>query len=447
MKKLINKWKTWFFQIENEIMLPFISVCALVIVAFSAISFYNGYTMEMESQRERAETAFQRVNVDILYSLDNGNVEELEEKYRLYGEPALRITAKDGRVITGPQDLSNSQRVIHREEGGNEYGWTLEYIIDNDKFGEKLIEKQNYVIVGAVSSLLIIVQVSVFLAWSLTKPIRSMSATCREIDNNKKNFRRYRFEAVTRRDEIGQLARTFEGLLKNLDNYTKMEYTSRMSATLAHEIKNPLAGIRSGVQVLQGRVEKENEKLLCNSMIHEIDRVTGLINNLFTLSVKKANNKQEFRLEPFLEEISILYAKGLGQQNIQFLTEVEDGLSLYGDENEIRQIFHNLMTNSLKAMDSEKDGVITLKAVSKGEKVQMTFSDNGHGMTKEELEQAREPFYTKSINGVGLGLSIVSRLVEANLGTMEMDSVYGEGTQVELEFYRERSSYEESNDR
>ena len=66
----------------------------------------------------------------------------------------------------------------------------------------------------------------------------------------------YRFDAVRRRDEIGQLATTFELLLKNMDNYTKMEYTSRMSATLAHEIKNPIAGIRSGIQVLKGRVER-----------------------------------------------------------------------------------------------------------------------------------------------------------------------------------------------
>ena len=83
-------------------------------------------------------------------------------------------------------------------------------------------------------------------------------------------------------------------LLKNLDNYTKMEYTSRMSSALAHEIKNPLAGIRSGIQVLGGRAVKENEKLLCDSMLHEIDRVTGLINDLFTLSVKKDNNRHVF---------------------------------------------------------------------------------------------------------------------------------------------------------
>lgn len=274
-----------------------------------------------------------------------------------------------------------------------------------------------------------------------------MSATCEEIDNNRKNYRQYRFEAVERRDEIGQLARTLETLLRNLDNYTKMEYTSRMSATLAHEIKNPLTGIRSGVQVLKERVTKDNEKLLCDSMLHEIDRVTELINNLFTLSVKKDNHKEQFPLAPFFREIATFYEKGLIQQNIQFSVQCPEGLSIFADGNELRQIIHNLMTNSMKAMVEGRDGKIVLQAVAKGEKVILTLTDNGHGMTAEELEQAREPFYTKSINGVGLGLAIVSRLTEKNLGTMEMDSIPGEGTTVTFTFFRERRDYEEGIDR
>ena len=70
-----------------------------------------------------------------------------------------------------------------------------------------------------------------------------------------------------------------------------------MSATLAHEIKNPIAGIRSGIQVLKGRVERPGDQMLCDSMIKEIDRVTSLITNLFTLSVKKDSRKEKVFLE------------------------------------------------------------------------------------------------------------------------------------------------------
>ena len=318
MKRWTVQFKEWFFKIENEIMLPFIAVGILVIGAFAVISAYNGYTMQMEEQKSRAQITFQNVNMDLLYMKERLTKAELEEKYSRYGDPSLRITAADGRVIAGEKVLSDNQQVIHVENGGNFLDWKLEYILDKEQFFNELLEEQMYVIVGAVACLLIIVQVSVFLAWSLTRPIRSMSAACREIDENRKDYRKYRFTEVERRDEIGQLARTLETLLKNLDNYTKMEYTSRMSAALAHEIKNPLTGIRSGVQVLKGRVEKENEKLLCDSMLHEIDRVTGLINDLFTLSAKKENHKQMVSLKALFEEMDSFYERGLEQQGISF---------------------------------------------------------------------------------------------------------------------------------
>lgn len=447
MRTIWERFQNWLFRIENEVMLPFISVGVFVIAAFGLISCYNGYTMQMEYERELARTVCQNVNIDILYAKNRMTQEEIEEKYRKFGANGLRILDTDGRVIAGPAECMENQKIIYAIEGGNSYEWKLEYLLDMDEFHEEFLEKQTYVIVGAVSCLLIVVQVSVFLAWSLTKPIRSMSATCEAIDNNKKDYRRYRFDAVVRQDEIGQLARTLETLLRNLDNYTKMEYTSRMSATLAHEIKNPLTGIRSGVQVLKGRVLKENEKLLCDSMLHEIDRVTELINNLFTLSVRKENHMEQFLLRPFLKEMEAFYEKGLDQQNVRFSVECEENLTIFADANELRQIIHNVMTNSMKAVGKKENGKILMLARAENKSVILTVADNGCGMSTEELEQAREPFFTKSINGVGLGLAIVNRLTEKNLGTMEMDSVQMEGTAVTFRFLSEREEYEESIDR
>lgn len=436
MKRWTVQFKEWFFKIENEIMLPFIAVGILVIGAFAVISAYNGYTMQMEEQKSRAQITFQNVNMDLLYMKERLTEAELEEKYSRYGDPSLRITAADGRVIAGEKVLLENQQVIYVENGGNFLDWKLEYILDKEQFFNELLEEQMYVIVGAVACLLIIVQVSVFLAWSLTRPIRSMSAACREIDENRKDYRKYRFTEVERRDEIGQLARTLETLLKNLDNYTKMEYTSRMSAALAHEIKNPLTGIRSGVQVLKGRVEKENEKLLCDSMLHEIDRVTGLINDLFTLSAKKENHKQVVSLKPLFEEMDSFYERGLEQQGISFSVRTEDAVTVYADENELRQIIHNLVTNSIKALHGMENGTILLEAEEKDRYTAISITDNGKGMTKEELERAMEPFYTQSINGVGLGLSIVEKLMEQNHGYVEMESEPGRGTTVRLVFDR-----------
>ena len=116
------------------------------------------------------------------------------------------------------------------------------------------------------------------------------------------------------------------------------------------------------------------------------------------------------------------------------MVEAEEGLRASLNENEFRQIIHNLISNSLKALVPDREGQIKLMAAAQEKEVLVTVRDNGKGMTEEEVSKALEPFYTKSINGTGLGLSIVSRLVESNGGTMEIVSKSGVGTDVVLRF-------------
>ena len=444
MKKLTDRLSKWFFQIENEILVPFLFVGIVVICGFGVISYYNGYTMQRDNQKTLAVYMFEEINRDVEYLSGRLSEKELKDKYRYYGRGYVRITDKDGQVITYEDGSVQDKTVFLTNEGANKLGWKLEFLIDENMFEEEILEKQNYVVIGAIASLLIIIQASIFISHNITRPIRSMSSTCREINKNKGNYRSYRFESVKRKDEIGQLAVTFESLLRNMDNYTKMEYTSKMSATLAHEIKNPIAGIRSGIQLLKGRAAKESDKMLCESMIKEVDRVTTLIMNLFTLSVKKESPKELISFEKVIGEIAMIYSKGAEGQGVVMETAVEEGLTGYLNENEFRQIAHNLISNSIKSVIPGIEGRIRISGRESGNKALIEFQDNGKGMSREELPRAMEPFYTKSINGIGIGLAIVTKLVEQNGGLMEMASACGEGTCVRLTFYRRVEDYEEN---
>ena len=444
MKKLTDRLSKWFFQIENEILVPFLFVGIVVICGFGVISYYNGYTMQRDNQKTLAVYMFEEINRDVEYLSGRLSEKELKDKYRYYGRGYVRITDKDGQVITYEDGSVQDKTVFLTNEGANKLGWKLEFLIDENMFEEEILEKQNYVVIGAIASLLIIIQASIFISHNITRPIRSMSSTCREINKNKGNYRSYRFESVKRKDEIGQLAVTFESLLRNMDNYTKMEYTSKMSATLAHEIKNPIAGIRSGIQLLKGRAAKESDKMLCESMIKEVDRVTTLIMNLFTLSVKKESPKELISFEKVIGEIAMIYSKGAEGQGVVMETAVEEGLTGYLNENEFRQIAHNLISNSIKSVIPGIEGRIRISGRGSGNKALIEFQDNGKGMSREELTRAMEPFYTKSINGIGIGLAIVKKLVEQNGGLMEMASACGEGTCVRLTFYRRVEDYEEN---
>jgi len=441
MKKLTDRLSKWFFQIENEILVPFLFVGIVVICGFGVISYYNGYTMQRDNQKTLAVYMFEEINRDVEYLSGRLSEKELKDKYRYYGRGYVRITDKDGQVITYEDGSVQDKTVFLTNEGANKLGWKLEFLIDENMFEEEILEKQNYVVIGAIASLLIIIQASIFISHNITRPIRSMSSTCREINKNKGNYRSYRFESVKRKDEIGQLAVTFESLLRNMDNYTKMEYTSKMSATLAHEIKNP---IRSGIQLLKGRAAKESDKMLCESMIKEVDRVTTLIMNLFTLSVKKESPKELISFEKVIGEIAMIYSKGAEGQGVVMETAVEEGLTGYLNENEFRQIAHNLISNSIKSVIPGIEGRIRISGRESGNKALIEFQDNGKGMSREELTRAMEPFYTKSINGIGIGLAIVKKLVEQNGGLMEMVSSCGEGTCVRLSFYRRVEDYEEN---
>ena len=203
-------FRSWFCRIEHEIMLPFVTVGILVVCAFCAISVYNGYTEKLKDRKEYARTTIRGMEADIYYLQGKLSEDEIRQKYNFYYDPAVRIMAADGTVITGDEEIPDGNMELLYADSGNSLGWRLEYWMDKKSFENAILEEQNYVIVGAVASLLVIVQVSVFLAWSLTKPIRSMGAACKKLDENKDGFREYSFPETARKDEIGQLARTFE---------------------------------------------------------------------------------------------------------------------------------------------------------------------------------------------------------------------------------------------
>ena len=173
---------------------------------------------------------------------------------------------------------------------------------------------------------------------------------------------------------------------------------------------------------------KENEKLLCDSMLHEIDRVTGLINDLFTLSVKKENHRHVFPADAVLREVASIYAKECEQQNVTFETDCV-ACEVFADENEMRQMLYNLLTNSMRAVSRDGTGKIRLSVSSDGGMTTFCVSDNGKGMNEEELKRAREPFYTKSINGVGLGLAIVKEIIQAHGENIDVISTQGVGSE------------------
>jgi len=248
--------------------------------------------------------------------------------------------------------------------------------------------------------------------------------------------RHYAFGAWELRDPEG----TDWGTLYTIDDTTyqkhmeekisrdeKLAYTGRLAADVAHEVRNPLAGIRAGIQVVGKKLESERDQRLCREMVHEVDRVNLLIEDLLNLSRRRESEKTTVNLSSLCDELLMLYFKVAANKGVALSAEMDGELWLFADEQELRQMLINLINNSIKALPN--GGRITLVGRPTEDGVSVTVADSGKGMDPATLDRALHG------TGGGLGLSIVQRLLKQNGGSLAIHSTPGQGTQVTLTFH------------
>ena len=214
---------------------------------------------------------------------------------------------------------------------------------------------------------------------------------------------------------------------EKLSREERLAYTGRLAAEVAHEIRNPLAGIRAGLQVIGPKLDQERDAMLCREMVREVDRVNLLIENLLNLSRQRESEKTTVSLSALGDELMMLYFKVAENKGIDLSVEMEGELWLFADEQQLRQILINLINNSIKAMPDGGRVTLTGRAASDG--VEVTVEDSGPGMTAEKVRRVL------SGQEGGLGLSIVQRLLEQNSGSLNIQSVPGQGTRAILTFH------------
>jgi signal transduction histidine kinase/HAMP domain-containing protein len=214
---------------------------------------------------------------------------------------------------------------------------------------------------------------------------------------------------------------------EKLSRDEKLAYTGQLAADIAHEARNPLAGIRAGLQVVCRKLAEERDQLLCREMVREVDRVNLLIENLLNVSRKRESEKTTVNLNLLCDELLMLYGKVAENKGISLSGELEGQLWLFADEQELRQMLINLINNSIKALPN--GGSITLRGWATQDGVAVSVSDTGVGMTPEALRR------TLRGESGGLGLSIIQRLLKQNSGSLQIESTPGQGTLVTLSFH------------
>lgn len=531
-------------DIERKILIPFLLLGVLSTALFGVILYDTSRSTKLAKEQKLAESSISFIEFDIDSSVRLGQEGKLRDKYK--NLPPIHILLEDqhGNYIGGAK--ASTGAVLYSSKQ-NQLGWSITYMVDQQLFDSELLHEQKYTVLAIIAQLILVLQASILIADNISTPIRRLSYACRTISEQPQELWDVDVEFTNRGDELGQLARAFQGMLGNLQQYMadlrrekkltqtivenlplaviaydqqrnillsnsraqnllakeefqkdgktlstileeslnsqkvfydpiqltdeenrrldvelgvwrlmdedqnswgvlctvddityrkrmeeqavqdeKLIYTGKLAAELAHEIRNPLAGIRVGVQVVERHATQENDRVLCETIVGEVDRINLLVENLCSLGRKRELKKDLLSIEELFEEIVLLYSKIAENSHITLRCESPKDAVLYADKSAMKQVLINLINNCIKAM--KNGGEIQMKADVQEEFICLWVMDNGPGISSG--------FQLDNNRGGGMGLSIVSRLLRQNDAAFEITSIPGQGTKAKITFRR-----------
>jgi two-component system, NtrC family, nitrogen regulation sensor histidine kinase GlnL len=215
-----------------------------------------------------------------------------------------------------------------------------------------------------------------------------------------------------------------------------------VAAGLAHEIKNPLGGIKGAAQLLAEELaDHANVTRFTTLITREVDRVSALLEQLLELTRPPRLRLAAVNVHRVLNEVLMLEhaaAAALGVRLV-FDPSLPD---IWADEAQLRQVFLNLVKNAVEAMNGtgtltvttriETDFHVRLAARDRGQFLSVEIEDTGPGIAVEDCERIFTPFFTTKSSGTGLGLAVTERLVTQHGGTIRVESELGRGTRVRV---------------
>ena len=234
--------------------------------------------------------------------------------------------------------------------------------------------------------------------------------------------------------------------IRDLTEFHKFQQLkSDFVANVSHELRTPLQSIKMGLETIDNIKDlKENNELnnLMPLMTSQSERMENLIRDLLSLSKIELQEHirptHEIDLIELIDYVIKTYEKIISKNNISIKFNKTDNFKIIGDRDKLIEIFTNLIDNSIKYSDKNKE--ITITAKKDGEFNTVSVADQGIGIPKESIHRITERFFTvdpsksRSVGGTGLGLAIVKHLVSQHRAEMDINSVENEGTTIDIKF-------------
>jgi len=338
----------------------------------------------------------------LAFSIEDINTYQIENKKFLYYDTRLKNT---GDWIRGIYPLSKFQNDISKI-------WNIGF----------------YYIAPVL--IILVIFIGYRIVKNAFKPVKKISETALEIKKSK-NFSR-RIELDNGEDEIHKMAYTFNEMLDTVEE--TFIHEKQFSSDVSHELRTPITVILAQSDYALDYVETLDEAKESFEVINrQAKKMTNLINQIMELSKMERQNeieKDKINFSNIILQLLEDYRTLLENNNIELITNIEKDLRIYGNKLMLERLFVNLFTNAMKFTKTTIS--VSLNRINK--EVILQIKDDGIGIAKEDQKYIWDRFFQTSDSrnkdknkGSGLGLSMVNRIVQLHLATIDVESEVGKG--------------------
>lgn len=235
-----------------------------------------------------------------------------------------------------------------------------------------------------------------------------------------------------------------QGIIHDITNLKKVEKATlqaeklaaagRLVRTLAHEVRNPLNNILLSVEQMQQETKEETPMMFLDIIHRNSRRISDLISELLNTSRPTEIVLVEYTLQSILDEVINAAIDRITLKHIKLsLDYPEEGLQIVADKEKLKIALLNIVINAIEAMEEHK-GAISIALHDNAQYAVLKISDNGCGISEENITRLFEPYFTQKRNGMGLGLASTLNILQAHKAAIEVSSVEGHGTTFTVTF-------------
>ena len=459
-RSIAARWFSNCFGVVAVIML----VIVVGVYIVSRTYYYNAVSRYLQSEAGIVAGVLARLYDESAVGYAD-NVREAVELFDKKNTMELMAINKSGRIALsssgfspdGETEMPDYSEALENENGVGEYVGRLSRSSVREKYMAVTVtidaENADYTAIRVMTSLervdwqimslvlfataagfvvlLIVLLLGLFFVKSILQPIRVMADSSRKLAKGDFSER----IPVDSDDEIGDLCRAFNYMANGLADSEAIK--NDFISSVSHELRTPLTAIKGWSETIMEVQDRETLTKGMKVIVQETERLSSMVEELLDFSrIQNGRLMLQMAKVDVLAELAdaiLVYTERAAKNNIIInYHEPEEAAIVYGDKNRLRQVFLNIIDNAVKYIG--KDGVVSVEAHLDDRQVEIKITDNGCGISKEDLPKVKTRFYkaNNTVRGSGIGLAVADDLVTRHDGTLEIASVKGEGTAVTI---------------